>query len=101
MNTYMQYPLLAKLHLEVFVFVLMLIRKESYLRLLEKMIETRLAEEKHAKHDLYSIVVDAMEGSDSEGIKLSEIWSEALFFFPAGKQPATLNSSTPTHLCNR
>ncbi|RYP21499.1 hypothetical protein DL766_007916 [Monosporascus sp. MC13-8B] len=89
LNTYMQYLLLAKLHLEIFVFVLMLIKKESYLRLLEKMIESRLAEEKHAKHDLYSIMVDAMEGSDSEGIKLSEIWSEALFFFPAGGESVT------------
>lgn len=85
LNTYMQYPLLAKLHLEVVVYVLMLMKKESYLRLLESMIASRLKEEKHAKYDLYSVVIDAMQASPGDNITVAEIWSEALFFFPAGK----------------
>ncbi|KAI1276490.1 cytochrome P450 [Xylaria sp. FL0933] len=84
LNTYMQYPFLARLHLEVFVYIMMLLKKGSYLRLLQTMITSRLSEEKHAKHDLYSIVADNMNTSQGESITLSELWSEALFFFPAG-----------------
>lgn len=56
LNISMQYPLLAKLHLEVIVYILMLMKKDSYLGLLDRMIKTRLGQEKNAKHDLYSIV---------------------------------------------
>ena len=103
LNTYMQYPLLAKLHLEVIVYVLMLMKKESYLRLLESMIASRLKEEKHAKHDLYSVVIDEMQASPGDNITVGEIWSEALFFFPAGKAPRlnhfhVLTPSTPIQL---
>ncbi|RYP01745.1 hypothetical protein DL764_006096 [Monosporascus ibericus] len=47
------------------------------------MISSRLSEDKHAKHDLYSFVADHLDDASNE-TKTNEIWSEALFFFPAG-----------------
>ncbi len=60
-------------------------QKKSYLRLLQEMIKVRLKEEKHARYDLYSHLADYVDSPDGESLSLSEIWSEALFFFPAGK----------------
>lgn len=49
------------------------------------MINSRLSEEKHAKTDLYSFVVDHLDLDNREdGLTTRELWSEALFFFPAG-----------------
>jgi cytochrome P450 len=56
--------------------------REKYKRLMEKMIKTRLSEDKNARHDLFSIVSKA--SSDGEDIRMSDIWTEAMSFFPAG-----------------
>ncbi|KAH9883545.1 cytochrome P450 [Xylariomycetidae sp. FL2044] len=97
LNIYMQYPLLAKLYLEVVVYLFKLMQKENYLKLLEQMIAARLQEDQSAKHDLYSIVADAIRSPEQEkiapasrdSITLNELWSEALFFFPAGGESIT------------
>ncbi|RYP59345.1 hypothetical protein DL771_010910 [Monosporascus sp. 5C6A] len=47
------------------------------------MIKARLAREKHASHDLYSFMVDAIDAPEGDEITLNEIWSEAIFFMPA------------------
>ncbi|KAI5923348.1 cytochrome P450 [Camillea tinctor] len=57
-------------------------RLQQLRRLLEKMIITRSSEDKHVRYDLYSIASEA--NSEGEAIRASEIWSEAMVFFPAG-----------------
>lgn len=87
LNVYMQYPFLAKLKLEVIVFFTWLLQKDSWPRLLQRMIKSRLGEERHAKHDLFSLIINSMDAPSADKITLNELWSEALFFFPAGEQP--------------
>ncbi|KAI1858056.1 uncharacterized protein JN550_012878 [Neoarthrinium moseri] len=60
--------------------------REQYKRLLERMIKGRLSEDKHIRHDLYSIASEANEDLANPGgsIRLSDIWAEAAAFFPAG-----------------
>ena len=60
--------------------------RERYKRLMEKMIKTRLAEGTHAKHDLFSILSKA--SGEGEDIRVSDIWTEAISFFPAGTSKA-------------
>jgi cytochrome P450 len=57
----------------------------KYLALIEKMINTRTAEEKDAKHDLYSFVADALDVESGGGLRKSEFWAEANLFLTAGK----------------
>lgn len=59
--------------------------RERWKRLLEKMIITRSSEDKHIRHDLYSIAAKA--NSQGETIRMSELWSEVITFFPAGAMP--------------
>ncbi|KAI1273439.1 cytochrome P450 [Xylaria sp. FL0933] len=56
--------------------------RERYKRLMEMMIKMRLSEDKNARHDLFSIVSNA--SSQGENIRVSDIWTEAMSFFPAG-----------------
>ncbi|KAI4866858.1 cytochrome P450 [Hypoxylon rubiginosum] len=89
LNVYMQSPSLAMLRLEPIAQLINLMQKKSYLRLLQEMIKAGLKEEKHAKYDLYSHLADYVDSPDGENLSLSEIWSEALFFFPAGGETVT------------
>ncbi|KAI1774666.1 cytochrome P450 [Hypoxylon cercidicola] len=82
-------PSLAMLRLEPIAQLINLMQKKSYLRLWQEMIKSRLKEEKHAKYDLYSHLADYVDSPDDESLSLSEIWSEALFFFPAGGETVT------------
>ncbi|KAJ8110738.1 hypothetical protein ONZ43_g5796 [Nemania bipapillata] len=87
-NCIMQCPLLQKLGLENFVE-----RSGSEARLkfaesLQHIIATRLSEPIHARDDLYSTIA-AHLGNTADGIETSELWSEALFFLPAGGDTAT------------
>ncbi|KAI1321106.1 cytochrome P450 [Xylariaceae sp. FL0255] len=75
LNVYMHSPFLAMFKLE----------RGSYLRKLQFMITSRLKEEKDAKYDLYSVLADSIDTpSGGDNLSLSELWSEALFFVPAG-----------------
>ncbi|KAH9892304.1 cytochrome P450 [Xylariomycetidae sp. FL2044] len=56
--------------------------RERYQWLLETMIKTRLAEDLDVREDLYSIMANAM--SSGEDVRMSDIWTEAMSFFPAG-----------------
>ncbi|KAH9897412.1 cytochrome P450 [Xylariomycetidae sp. FL2044] len=102
LNTYMQYPLLSKLRLEYVVYLLMLLRKKSYLRLLGHMIDSRVRQPKNAKHDLYSIVASGLDqpeysdgaiSSEGKSLTIGEVWSEALFFLPAGGESIAIATS--------
>ncbi|KAK7750393.1 hypothetical protein SLS62_007692 [Diatrype stigma] len=83
-NCFMQFPSLKKLRLHALLVVAGYSQRIKYLRMLQTMVSTRLAEEKHAKNDLYSFVIDHIDDTTDDSMKISELWSEALFFFPAG-----------------
>ncbi|KAI0010008.1 cytochrome P450 [Xylariaceae sp. FL0662B] len=87
-NSFMQFPLLKKLGLHHLLLIVGFAQRVKYKRMLQLMISTRLREEKHAKHDLYSFVVDDLDNA-ADGITASKVWSEALFFFPAGGDTTT------------
>ncbi|KAK6080445.1 cytochrome P450 3A31 [Seiridium cupressi] len=61
--------------------------RQKYLQITELMIRSRLAQEKNAKHDLYSFAIDSMGGGNS--LKDSELWAEAFFFIVAGGSTTT------------
>ncbi|RWA04932.1 hypothetical protein EKO27_g10173 [Xylaria grammica] len=83
-NSFMQLPFLKNRVLDVALHLLSRPRRLGYLRALEHMISSRLGREKHEKNDLYSSVADYINADGPDSIKLSELWSEAVFFFPAG-----------------
>ncbi|KAH9908510.1 cytochrome P450 [Xylariomycetidae sp. FL2044] len=56
----------------------------TYRRHLEQLISSRMAEDKDAKHDLYSLVCDAVDTPGADSIQSSDLWAEAVFFLTAG-----------------
>lgn len=83
-NAFMQWPLLKKTGIpRLFIF---LGRKQRglYLQKIQTMIRDRLAQGKHAKQDLFSFTADYLANPEN-GIDTTQLFSEALFFFPAGK----------------
>ncbi|KAK8010046.1 cytochrome p450 family protein [Apiospora arundinis] len=82
-NMFLQFPFLYKT--KIFTFLEMFARDQvlAYYGSIEKMIAARVAESKHVRHDLYSLIVDEMN-PQGEYLKDSEIWAEAAFFLPAG-----------------
>lgn len=82
-NTQMQFPLLKRLRVNqiLHLFTNARQRRLKYQQTIEHLVRSRLAEDKNAKHDLYSIAASAV---DAQEIRTSEIWAEALFFFLAG-----------------
>lgn len=90
-NSFMQWPLLKKLGLHQLVALFAgYSSRMKYKDMLLTMIKARLSQDKHARNDLYSFVVDHLDRDGSKGgVKTSELWSEALFFFPAGGDTTT------------
>ncbi|KAI1259224.1 cytochrome P450 [Xylariaceae sp. FL1019] len=90
-NSFMQFPLLKHMGFHKLVpLVAGYSARARYTKMLQEMIVARLSQEKHAKNDLYSFVVDHLDtGGSNHGVKTSELWSEALFFFPAGGDTVT------------
>ncbi|ETS88141.1 hypothetical protein PFICI_01969 [Pestalotiopsis fici W106-1] len=82
-HCFMQYPMLKKLGLHKILVLLGKKQRQKYLAMLQLMIGSRLAEEPHAKNDLYSSVFEHLDNT-ADGIATSQLWSEALFLFPAG-----------------
>ncbi|KAI0805618.1 benzoate 4-monooxygenase cytochrome P450 [Xylaria sp. FL0064] len=83
LNMYMQFPALRKLRLEILFYLLAVIKGKSSLQTLSKMIQSRLAKDTNAEHDLYSFMADALEAPQDDRITASEIWTEGIFFLPA------------------
>ncbi|KAI1662176.1 cytochrome P450 [Daldinia decipiens] len=88
MNSIMQWPLLNTIGFHHLLLLVGYGQRVKYLRALQTMISTRLSQEKHAKNDLYSSVADHLDNA-ADGITTSELWSEALFFFPAAGDTTT------------
>jgi hypothetical protein len=62
--------------------------RERHELAIASLIATRLAEEQNARHDFYSAVMGAADdGTTVEGIRSSELWSEAGVFLSAGLSP--------------
>ncbi|KAI1820807.1 cytochrome P450 [Xylaria intraflava] len=59
--------------------------REPYFALMQTMINSRMAEEVDAKHDLFSRVAPALrsEGDNAGGLRDSELWAEANLFLTA------------------
>lgn len=83
-NSLMQFPALKNRFLDLALHTLTRKGRLGYLKALERMISTRLAMDKDAKIDFYSLIADQVETSGPDSIRLTELWSEAVFFFPAG-----------------
>ena len=87
-NTFMQFPFLYKTGIpalfEHFVSDQML----TYFNAIQDMVTARMAQSKHAHHDLYSHLVDQMS-LDGECLKDSDLWAEIAFLFPAGADTIT------------
>ncbi|KAI0509330.1 cytochrome P450 [Xylaria bambusicola] len=83
-NLSMQFPLFKKIRIYSFLELLFAKEVRQYFTVIENMITSRVAEEKDVRHDLYSIVADSMNPDGGQYLKDSEIWAEAVFFFPAG-----------------
>ncbi|CAG8960726.1 hypothetical protein HYFRA_00002262 [Hymenoscyphus fraxineus] len=83
-NSFMQLPALKNRFLDPLVHVLTRKARLNYLRVLERMISTRLAMEKDAKVDFYSFIAEQVETGGPDSIRFNELWAEAVFFFPAG-----------------
>jgi cytochrome P450 len=82
-NVYIQAPRVKWFGVEL-LFPSLLRLRLKYALLLRRLVKQRLAEGKDAKEDLFSYVLDARDPETGTKIRLSELWSEATFFFPAG-----------------
>ncbi|KAK8113576.1 cytochrome P450 [Apiospora sp. TS-2023a] len=92
-NAFMQWPLLKKLGVQHLMVYLGKKQRVQYLRALQNMISTRLAQGRHAKQDLFSFAADYVGNSPENEIGTSELFGEALFFFPAGKAGDTTSTA--------
>jgi hypothetical protein len=82
-NVYIQAPGVQWMGVE-FLFPALYRLRIKYFFLLKRLVKERLAEGKDAREDLFSYVVDAKDPDTGTKIRMSELWSEATFFFPAG-----------------
>jgi cytochrome P450 len=85
-NMRMQCPMLLRLR---FAEILALVsdineRRARYRKLIADMISYRLAKDKNATHDFYSITADQIDSGEPGGITKSELWAEAILFMQAG-----------------
>ncbi|KAI8627470.1 cytochrome P450 [Xylariaceae sp. FL1651] len=83
MNVYMQWPLLRCLKIERLFDLNPNSLRARVLGLVEKMVKARLGQNKDARQDLYYHVADEF-ATDASGVRLGNLWSEAVFFIPAG-----------------
>ncbi|KAI0157247.1 benzoate 4-monooxygenase cytochrome P450 [Xylariaceae sp. FL1272] len=94
LNLYMQFPFLRKLRLEILFYLLAVVQGKSFLKTLSMMIQSRLAKDKKAEHDLYAHMAEALDAPQEDRITASEIWTEGIFFLPAaGDTTSTALSS--------
>ncbi|OTA81849.1 hypothetical protein M434DRAFT_37375 [Hypoxylon sp. CO27-5] len=99
MNVFMQIPIIPRYKLHMYINKFFQQEQEKTARLIETMIRSRMAEDVNAKRDLYSYVADAVNAKDDEGLRLGDLWYEALFFIIAGGDTsATALSATLFYL---
>ncbi|KAI9150349.1 benzoate 4-monooxygenase cytochrome p450 [Paramyrothecium foliicola] len=81
-NVKMQLPFLNSSAISILTNLLTHTELRKFYRLLDHMISTRLEKEKDAYTDLYAHVVDQLD--ETTYVRMSDVWAEAMFFFPAG-----------------
>lgn len=82
-NIFLQFPFLYKTKIFSLLELFASDHVAAYYHSIESLIAARVAEPKHVRHDLYSLVVDEIN-PDGKYLQGSEIWAEAAFFLPAG-----------------
>jgi cytochrome P450 len=80
-NSYMNFPFLSNLGFDFLLHKSTL--RLKWRNLIERMITTRTAQDRKAKHDFYMFVTEQL-GDSSEQLQNSELFSESLFFMSAG-----------------
>lgn len=101
-NIRLQWPSFNKLKPELFFILRTLLTGRGFVVVLRKMIKARLEIDKHAKHDLYAHMVHALNAKDEdEKTTLDEIWTEAIFFFPAGGDTSSTTMASLFHYLAR
>ncbi|KAG8158471.1 hypothetical protein KVR01_011593 [Diaporthe batatas] len=84
-NAFMQFPLLKQLGLDALLHGLSNSSRNRFLGVINEMASTRLALGRNARKDLVYFVAEGSEGSSLDDSQLRELlYSEGLFFFPAG-----------------
>ncbi|XXH01610.1 hypothetical protein Hte_007970 [Hypoxylon texense] len=81
-NIYMQFPLAIMVRVRRFINLLLFRGREQYFHLLETMIHSRATENVHAQQDFYSFVAERL--GPEPGLRMGDLWTEALFFMIAG-----------------
>lgn len=84
-SVYIQFPALKHIGWEKLFLPIVLPKVLRFHRMVNGMIKARLAEEKHARPDLFSSVSDFKDPETGEGLSRRELWSESTFLIPAGK----------------
>ena len=103
MGIYFQCPRLNKLRLEQFGLEKPLMwwhgenmsyDRPKFGRLMMSMVQERLALDKHANKDLFSLLIDAKDPDTGEGLAVEELWAEARVFMVAGMLSSIDGDST-------
>ncbi|KAM5349663.1 hypothetical protein ACJ41O_006168 [Fusarium nematophilum] len=81
-NVKMQLPILNSSVISLITNLVTHSELRKFYKMLELMISTRLAKPKDADPDLYAHVADQLE--ETKDVRMSDVWAEAMFFFPAG-----------------
>ncbi|TRX92616.1 hypothetical protein FHL15_006543 [Xylaria flabelliformis] len=84
-SVFLQYPGARRFRLGLIAVKAFRQLREPYFALMQTMINSRMAEEVDAKHDLFSRVAPALkaEGDNTGGLRDSELWAEANLFLTA------------------
>ncbi len=85
-NMKLQCPLLTQIRMTETLQYLRNIRgqREPYRQVVKMLIGSRMAEDKNAKEDLFSMVADQINTGGPNSLQTSELWAEAIFLFAAG-----------------
>ncbi|KAI1084876.1 cytochrome P450 [Whalleya microplaca] len=82
-SVFLHWPLTRRFSIALAILKVFRRLRSQYLSLVEYIISSRTKQDKHAQHDLYSIVAEELDSSESNGIRESELWAEAIVFLPA------------------
>ncbi|KAI0172822.1 major facilitator superfamily domain-containing protein [Hypoxylon sp. FL1284] len=92
-NVLMQFPALARSWLMSLLYIFTARQQQRNRDYLHKIIKKRTDQGIGAKHDLYHLVSRQVNIEDATDPKLSQLWSEAAFFYIAGTETSTTTMS--------
>lgn len=94
------FPAFHKVHTNMVFDYIFYATRERFIRLVEKMVQSRLALETHAKPDLFSFVAQALP-SEAAKTRDSVVWKEALVFLAAGGDTVATALAAPFFYLSR